>query len=279
MAQRTKRKKTSEPKDRNNAANSAAYLLEARHVGKRFAGVEALQDVSFALKRGEVHALLGDNGAGKSTLIKVLSGVYRPTSGCCLIDGKEVHLSSPREALDRGIATVYQDLAMIPLMSVARNFFMGREPGKFGLFAMNFACKTTMQELDKIGIVIRDPAQAVGTLSGGERQSVAIARAVYFGARALILDEPTSALGVAQTSVVLNSIARLRAKGLGIVLITHNVRHAYAVSDRFTVLMRGKTLGTWDKSEMSRDELEIKMAGGKEMISLEENLGKMSAHL
>ena len=279
MAQRTKRKKTSEPKDRSNAANSAAYLLEARHVGKRFAGVEALQDVSFALKRGEVHALLGDNGAGKSTLIKVLSGVYRPTSGCCLIDGKEVHLSSPREALDRGIATVYQDLAMIPLMSVARNFFMGREPGKFGLFAMNFACKTTMQELDKIGIVIRDPAQAVGTLSGGERQSVAIARAVYFGARALILDEPTSALGVAQTSVVLNSIARLRAKGLGIVLITHNVRHAYAVSDRFTVLMRGKTLGTWDKSELSRDELEIKMAGGKEMVSLEENLGKMSAHL
>ena len=279
MAQRTKRKKTSEPKDRSNAANSAAYLLEARHVGKSFAGVEALQDVSFALKRGEVHALLGDNGAGKSTLIKVLSGVYRPTSGCCLIDGQEVHLSSPREALDRGIATVYQDLAMIPLMSVARNFFMGREPGKFGLFAMNFARKTTMQELEKIGIVIRDPAQAVGTLSGGERQSVAIARAVYFGARALILDEPTSALGVAQTSVVLNSIAKLRAKGLGIVLITHNVRHAYAVSDRFTVLMRGKTLGTWDKSELSRDELEIKMAGGKEMVSLEENLGKMSAHL
>ena len=260
-------------------AQNTQYLLEARHVSKRFAAVEALQDVSFALKRGEVHALLGDNGAGKSTLIKVLSGVYRPTSGLCLIDGEEVSLSSPREALDRGIATVYQDLAMIPLMSVARNFFMGREPGKRGLFAMDFARKTTTQEMDKIGIAIRDPGQAVGTLSGGERQSVAIARAVYFGARALILDEPTSALGVAQTSVVLNSIAKLRAKGLGIVLITHNVRHAYAISDRFTVLTRGKTLGTWTKSELSRLELEIKMAGGKEMIDLEKSLGEMSAHL
>ncbi len=260
-------------------AQNTQYLLEARHVSKRFAAVEALQDVSFALKRGEVHALLGDNGAGKSTLIKVLSGVYRSTSGLCLIDGEEVSLSSPREALDRGIATVYQDLAMIPLMSVARNFFMGREPGKRGLFAMDFARKTTTQEMDKIGIAIRDPGQAVGTLSGGERQSVAIARAVYFGARALILDEPTSALGVAQTSVVLNSIAKLRAKGLGIVLITHNVRHAYAISDRFTVLTRGKTLGTWTKAELSRLELEIKMAGGKEMIDLEKSLGEMSAHL
>jgi len=186
-------------------------------------------------------------------------------------------LKGPRDALDRGIATVYQDLAMIPLMSVTRNFFMGREPVKrIGpLRVMNFAQAnaTTRQEMRRIGIDVRDPEQAVGTLSGGERQCVAIARAVYFGAKVLILDEPTSALGVAQTSMVLKYIHQVRQKGLAVIFITHNVRHAYAVGDRFTVLNRGRTLGTFTKSEIALDSLQNMMAGDKELQALAGELG------
>ena len=187
--------------------------------------------------------------------------------------------NSPRDALDAGIATVYQDLAMIPLMSVTRNFFMGREPTKgiwpFRYVDFDIADEVTREEMKRIGIDVRDPNQAVGTLSGGERQCVAIARAVYFGAKVLILDEPTSALGVAQTSMVLKYIHQVRQKGLGVIFITHNVRHAYAVGDRFTVLNRGKTLGTYEKSGIQIDELQNLMAGGKELQSLSAELGGM----
>jgi simple sugar transport system ATP-binding protein len=178
-----------------------------------------------------------------------------------------------------GIATVYQDLAMIPLLSITRNFFMGREPVKrssFGPFAfidMAYADKVAREEMRRIGIDVRDPQQAVGTLSGGERQCVAIARAVHFGAKVLILDEPTSALGVAQTSMVLKFIRQVRAKGLGVIFITHNVRHAYAVGDRFTVLNRGRTMGTFAKSEIKLDALQTMMAGDKELQDLSEELG------
>ena len=163
--------------------------------------------------------------------------------------------SSPREALDLGIATVFQDLAMIPLLSITRNFFMGREPvknrlGPFSFMDMALADRIVHEDMRRIGIDVRDPQQPVGTLSGGERQCVAIARAVHFGAKVLILDEPTSALGVAQTSMVLKFVRQVRGKGLGLIFITHNVRHAYAVGDRFTVLNRGKTLGTFAKSEI-----------------------------
>mgnify|MGYP000400939457 CR=1 FL=1 len=180
-------------------------------------------------------------------------------------------------ALDAGIATVYQDLAMIPLMSITRNFFMGREPlkgvGPFKYMDMTHADAVTREEMHRIGIDVRDPQQAVGTLSGGERQCVAIARAVYFGAKVLILDEPTSALGVAQTSMVLKYINQVRAKGLGVIFITHNVRHAYAVGDRFTVLNRGRTLGTHTKNEITIDALQNLMAGGKELQDLGAELG------
>ncbi len=186
--------------------------------------------------------------------------------------------SSPREALDMGIATVYQDLAMIPLLSITRNFFMGREPvkrglGPFAFMDMTFADRIAREEMRRIGIDVRDPQQAVGTLSGGERQCVAIARAVHFGARVLILDEPTSALGVAQTSMVLKFISQVRSKGLGVIFITHNVRHAYAVGDRFTVLNRGKTLGTFGKAEIELDALQTMMAGDKELQDLSDELG------
>jgi simple sugar transport system ATP-binding protein len=230
------------------------------------------------VRASEVLCLLGDNGAGKSTLIKTLSGVHRPTGGDFLVEGRPVAFSSPREALDMGIATVFQDLAMIPLLSITRNFFMGREPGKgrlgpFSFMDMGYADKIAREEMRRIGIDIRDPSQAVGTLSGGERQCVAIARAVHFGAKVLILDEPTSALGVAQTSMVLKFIRQVRGKGLGVIFITHNVRHAYAVGDRFTILNRGRTLGTFAKSEIKLDALQQLMAGDKELQELSDELG------
>lgn len=256
-----------------------APLIEIRNIVKHFGSVIALSGVSLTVNRGEVMCLLGDNGAGKSTLIKTLAGVHRPTTGEFLVEGRHVTFTSPRDALDAGIATVYQDLAMIPLMSVTRNFFMGREPTKgmwpFRYVDFDHCDEVTREEMHRIGIDVRDPHQAVGTLSGGERQCVAIARAVYFGAKVLILDEPTSALGVAQTSMVLKYIHQVRQKGLGVIFITHNVRHAYAVGDRFTVLNRGKTLGTFAKSEIKIDELQNLMAGGKELQAVSEELGGM----
>ena len=252
-------------------------VIKVTDIVKHYGSVIALSGVSMQVGKGEVLCLLGDNGAGKSTLIKTLSGVVRPTSGDFSVDGKPVAFRSPRDALDAGIATVYQDLSMIPLMSVTRNFFMGREPRKgiapFRHVDFKKCSEITLKEMKKIGIDIRDPNQAVGTLSGGERQCVAIARAVYFGAKVLILDEPTSALGVAQTSMVLKYINQVRHNGLGVIFITHNVRHAYAVGNTFTVLNRGKTLGSFAKSEISIDALQTLMAGGKELQGLSDELG------
>jgi len=229
--------------------------------------------VSFDVTPGECHCLLGDNGAGKSTFIKIMSGVYRPTSGEMLFQGEDVKFTKPYDALTNGIATVYQDLGMIPLMSVTRNFFMGNEPTKGGLlkiFDHELANKITIDEMSKFQINLRSPDQAVGTLSGGERQTVAIARAVYFGAKVLILDEPTSALGVKQTANVLDTVDKMRKKGIAVVFITHNVRHAYSVGDRFTVLDRGKTLATANHKDVSPDDLQNMMAGGKVLPSLNE---------
>jgi simple sugar transport system ATP-binding protein len=255
--------------------NGGPPLVELRDIVKRFGSVIALNGVTMKVHAGEVMCLLGDNGAGKSTLIKTLSGVHQPTDGEILIDGTPVLMSSPRDALDRGIATVYQDLAMIPLMSITRNFFMGRELGggsALSRFNVGGANRIAKEEMAKIGIDVRDPTQAVGTLSGGERQCVAIARAVYFGARVLILDEPTSALGVKQASVVLRYIAQARARNLGVIFITHNVHHAYPVGDAFTILNRGRTYGTFRKEEVSREEVLNMMAGGKELDELSAEL-------
>ena len=250
----------------------AAPLLEMRDIKKHFGSVIALGGVSMTVNAGEVHCLLGDNGAGKSTFIKTMSGVHKPNAGEMYMDGERVDFANARDAIDRGIATVYQDLAMISLMSITRNFFMGREPtkkfGPFRFIDFESAHRITKEEMLKIGIDVRDPNQAVGTLSGGERQTVAIARAVHAGAKLLILDEPTSALGVRQTAMVLKYVNMVREKGLGVVFITHNVRHAMAVGDRFTVLNRGKTLGTAVRGEISPDELQNLMAGGQELASL-----------
>jgi simple sugar transport system ATP-binding protein len=246
---------------------SAEPLLAARNIAKSFGSVTALSGVSLEVMPGEVHCLLGDNGAGKSTLIKILSGVHPPSEGVLQIDGKDVSFIDPRDALDRGIATVFQDLAMIPLMSVARNFFLGREPvrrwGPISMFDSARAASVSGDEMRKMGIELRDPHQPVGTLSGGERQCIAIARAVYFGAKVLILDEPTSALGVTQTDNVLNCIREVRSRGLGVVFITHNVRHALGVGDRFTVLNRGSTVATRAKGAIDADELQLLMGSGQ----------------
>ncbi|MEW9616509.1 ATP-binding cassette domain-containing protein [Shinella sp. S4-D37] len=252
-------------------------IVEMRNITKHFGHVIALAGVSFDIRAGECHCLLGDNGAGKSTFIKIMSGVYKPSGGEVLVEGTPTLFHSPRDAMNAGIATVYQDLAMIPLMSVSRNFWMGREPERgiwpFKTFDTAKADEITVTEMRKMGINLRGPDQAVGTLSGGERQTVAIARAVYFGAKVLILDEPTSALGVRQTANVLSTIDRVRKQGIGVVFITHNVRHALAVGDRFTVLNRGQTLGTAERGTVDAAALQDMMAGGQELALLEASLG------
>ena len=251
-------------------------LVEVVDLVKHFGSIIALNGVSLRICAGEVVCLLGDNGAGKSTLIKSLTGVFRPTSGQINVDGRPVAFASPRDALDAGIATVYQDLSMIPLMSITRNFFMGREPrrrfGPLQLLDMGKAERVTYEEMQRIGIDVRDPQQAVGTLSGGERQCIAIARAVYFGAKVLILDEPTSALGVHQTAMVLKYVAQVRERGLGVIFITHNVRHAMAVGDVFCVLNRGTTIGSYRKGEVTTNELQTLMAGGRELEAVSAEL-------
>ncbi|MEP5728796.1 MAG: ATP-binding cassette domain-containing protein [Sulfitobacter sp.] len=252
-------------------------IIQMKDIQKHFGSVIALAGVTIDFYAGECHCLLGDNGAGKSTFIKTMSGVHKPTSGEILFEGKPMHFADPRDSIAAGIATVYQDLAMIPLMSVSRNFFMGNEPIKtkmgMRLFDHDHANETTMAEMRKMGINLRGPDQAVGTLSGGERQTVAIARAVHFGAKVLILDEPTSALGVRQTANVLATVDKVRAQGVAVVFITHNVRHAMAVGDRFTVLNRGKTYGTANKGEITPEALQDMMAGGEELATLEGSLG------
>ncbi len=252
-------------------------LVQMKDIEKHFASVIALGGVSLDVYAGECHCLLGDNGAGKSTFIKTMAGVHKPTKGTITFEGQEMNFSRPRDAMDAGIATVYQHLAMIPLMSVTRNFWMGNEPtkkiGPISVMDFEKANAITMSEMKKMGINLREPNQAVGTLSGGERQTVAIARAVYFGAKLLILDEPTSALGVRQTANVLANVDRVRNQGIAVVFITHNVRHAMAVGDRFTVLNRGKTLGTAKRGEITPDELQNMMAGGEELATFEGSSG------
>jgi simple sugar transport system ATP-binding protein len=260
-----------DPSPSEPAARGTA-VVEVRDIGKRYGNIIALSGVSTSVRAGEVTCVLGDNGAGKSTFIKILAGAHEHSDGELLIDGEPMHLSSPRAALELGIATVYQDLAVVPLMPVWRNFFLGSEVVKgFGPFKkldIDFMKQTTKSELAAMGIDLRDVEQPIGTLSGGERQCVAIARAVYFGARVLILDEPTAALGVKQSGVVLKYIAKARERGLGVVFITHNPHHAYPVGDRFMLLRRGKSMGDFPKAELTLEDLTSMMAGGAELESL-----------
>ena len=260
---------------------SEPALLELEEISKHYGNIIALTGVTTLVNAGQVTCVLGDNGAGKSTFIKIIAGAHQQSGGTLKVEGEEVMFESPRDALALGIATVYQDLAVVPLMSVWRNFFLGSEPtkriGPFKWIDKEKASRVAKEEMAKMGIDIRDTEQAVGTLSGGERQSVAIARAAYFGAKVLILDEPTSALGVKQSGVVLKYILEARNRGLGVIFITHNPNHAWPVGDRFLILNRGKSMGNFAKDEITRDELIMMMAGGAELEELTKELETVAA--
>lgn len=263
-------------------AHPPAPLMELENVGKSYGNIIALTDVSMAVDAGRVTCVLGDNGAGKSTLIKIMAGLHSHDSGTFKIMGEERTLRSPREALDAGIAAVYQDLAVVALMPIWRNFFLGSEltlgRGAFKRLDVKIMKQITKSELARMGIDLRDVDQPIGQLSGGERQCVAIARAVHFGAKALILDEPTAALGVKQSGVVLRYILQARDRGLGVIFITHNPHHAFPVGDRFLLLKRGKSMGFYEKKDITLAELTGQMAGGAELAELAHELEELGGH-
>ncbi|MBN9643996.1 ATP-binding cassette domain-containing protein [Corynebacterium mendelii] len=261
---------------RDRRANEAlgAPVIELKDVGKSYGAFNALSHVDLAVDKGEVTCILGDNGAGKSTLIKTLSGLHKPTDGTILIDGEPVSFSSPKQALDTGIATVYQDLAVVGSMPVWRNFFLGQEKttGPVGWLKTREMKSEAQQALLKMGIDLPDVDVPLERLSGGQRQVVAIARAIYFGARVVVLDEPTAALGVKQSGMVLKFVADARDRGLAVILITHNPHHAYLVGDHFMVLKLGSPILNATRDEITLDELTLQMAGGGELASLEHEL-------
>ena len=260
----------------------AAPILELKNVNKSFGPIEVLNDISLQVKAGEVLCLLGDNGAGKSTLIKILSGVYVTSSGQILMDGLPVAFDNPRQASERGIATVHQFGGTFPLMSIGRSFFVGVEPtkgwGPFKIFDRKKANEIAVKSVQDFGITrIDDGDRLVGGLSGGERQSLAIARAVFFGARVLILDEPTAALGVKQAAHVLRIVNEAKRRGLAVIFITHQVMHAMAVGDHFAVLIRGSIAADFRKGEKTREEITDLMAGGETMATLEAEISANAA--
>jgi simple sugar transport system ATP-binding protein len=258
-------------------AHSDAPIIEFKNIGKHYGNISALRGVSLGVRQGEVTCILGDNGAGKSTLISIVAGLFGHDEGEYLVDGQPRHFSSPREALDLGIAAVYQTLALVPLLPVWRNFFLGSElvRGK-GLFSRLDTAEMmakTQDELHRMGIDLEDLEQPVGTLSGGQRQVVAIARAVHFGARVLILDEPTAALGVAQSGLVLRYIKQAaREQEIGVIFITHNPHHAMLVGDHFMVLARGEVELDTPRADLTLERLTFHMAGGNGLRSLEHEI-------
>jgi simple sugar transport system ATP-binding protein len=257
-------------------------LIELTGIGKKFGNITALADINLSVAAGEVTCILGDNGAGKSTLIKIISGLHPHDTGHYLVDGQPVHFTSPRQALNHGIATVYQDLAMVPLLPVWRNFFLGSElhTGPYPLRHLDADRMRTItdQQLKKMGITLPDIEQPVGKLSGGQRQVLAIARAIHFGARVLILDEPTAALGVKQSGIVLKYIAAARDSGLGVIFISHNPHHAYLVGDHFIILNLGHIDLDQPRTHLTLDNLTHHMAGGAELNTLQHELQRTTTN-
>lgn len=248
-------------------------IIELQDITKTFGTFDALRGVNLSIREGEVTCVLGDNGAGKSTLIGILSGLHAPTAGTMLIDANATHLNSPRDALDAGIATVHQTLAIVPELSVWRNFFLGQElTGPLGVLRQEEMRRICAEQLRAMGVDIPDVNVEAGNLSGGQRQVVAIARAVYFGARVLVLDEPTAALGVKQSGVVLRFIAAARDRGVAVVLVTHNPHHAYLVGDHFTILKLGRQELDAPREAVTLEELTRQMSGGEELEALRHEL-------
>ena len=268
--------------EKDPLTHTPVHLLSLDGIGKHYGNIIALRDVTMAVDNGRVTCVLGDNGAGKSTLIKIIAGLHQHDEGSFKIMGEDRKLGSPREALDAGIAAVYQDLAVVSLMPIWRNFFLGSElttgTGPFRRLDVQKMKDITLKELAEMGIDLRDVEQPIGQLSGGERQCVAIARAVYFGAKVLILDEPTAALGVKQSGVVLRYILQARDRGLGVIFITHNPHHAFPVGDRFLLLKRGKSIGYYEKKDITLEELTAQMAGGAELAELAHELEQLGGH-
>lgn len=250
-------------------------MIELHDISQTFGNFHALRGINLSVKEGAVTCVLGDNGAGKSTLIKILAGLNQPTGGTITVDGEEVNFASPRDSLDAGIATVYQDLALVPSLSVWRNFFLGQElTGALGLLREEEMKRITHEQLSEMGIELGDVSVELSALSGGQRQVVAIARAIYFGARYIILDEPTAALGVKQSGMVLRFIDAARERGMGVVFITHNPQHAYLVGDHFIVLTVGQMSLDALKEEVTLPELTQWMAGGDELEELKQELAR-----
>lgn len=254
--------------DNQTSASGRENVIWMEGISKKFGVISALENVDFGVDHGEVRALLGDNGAGKSTLIKILMGVYPPTNGQIFFEGQPVSITSPRAARAIGIEAVYQDLALVNLMSISRNFFLGRElvrnVGPIRYLDIKRMNELTRKSLQEVGIKIRSPLERVGSLSGGERQSIAIGRGVHFGAKVLILDEPTSALSVAETRKVLTYITNARERGLAVIYITHNVSHVYQVADSYTIIRHGRLVGTYRKGELSQDDIADLITGDRE---------------
>lgn len=265
----------------NKMSISAEPIMRMKNISKSFSGYTALIDVSLDVFPGEVLCLLGDNGAGKSTAIKVLSGFHEPSSGMMEWEGADVTFNSPRDANERGIATVHQFGGTFPLMSIARSFFVGLEPtkgrGPFKRFDKKYANEVVVREMQALGITrVTDGERLIGSLSGGERQVSAIARAVHFGAKVLILDEPTAALGVKESSHVLRIIMQAKMKGIAVILITHNVTHALTVGDHFAVLIHGEKADDFRRGERTREEIIDLMEGGEAMAELEKEIENLT---
>ncbi|MDQ4030155.1 MAG: ATP-binding cassette domain-containing protein [Actinomycetota bacterium] len=251
-------------------------LIEVQGVAKSFGRIEALRNVNLSLGRAEVLGLLGDNGAGKSTMIKILTGLFPPDKGVIRWEGQPVRFHSPRDAYDVGVATVYQDLAIVDLMAIYRNVFLGREKavtkgwGPFRWLDRKKCHTEARKAIADIGIEIRDADEPLARMSGGERQSIAIARAAYFNPKLLILDEPTSALSLRQTDRVLKSVEEARNKGISIIFITHNVHHVYPVADRFVILWHGESIAEFPRGHHTKEEVSELIVEGK---PLAEKLG------
>lgn len=254
------------------ALHPAEAILELEDIGKSYGNVDALRGVNITVRQGEVTCVLGDNGAGKSTLIKIISGLHDYTHGVMRVNGQPRHFASPRAAQTAGIATVYQDLALAPLMSVWRNFFLGNELRRGPLLDVTRMQRICDEELNKMGINIPDLDRPVSSLSGGQRQCIAIARAIYFGAKVIILDEPTAALGVKQSGVVLKYIVAARDAGLGVIFITHNPHHAYLVGNHFVVLKLGRVVVDAHRDKLDLERLTAEMSGGDELTELSHEL-------
>ena len=237
--------------------HTASNQIVLRNIYKNFGSINALKDISMVTDSGKIHCILGDNGAGKSTLVNIISGVFQPDQGEYTVNEKRALFKDPRQALDAGISTVYQNLAIIPIMNIYRNFFLGNEPthGHLNTINKDFAIETTIKELKKFDINIEDAKRAAGTLSGGQRQILAIARALYFGAKILILDEPTSALGVRESAKVVEQIAQLREHNINVILVSHNIEQAFSLGDEFFIFKNGELVGQFNKLETSANKL------------------------